>query len=159
MESTNHLSKYLRAIAFVLNSYRFLPAVFNWIVQCNKHLHSIYIVLEIMNIIEMIKPHRRVYIEYKRTPVILCDTWISTGFGVCGNSGTNFIVQRATKGYLSIIIEQTWRNLLEELAHVTTEANKLQTGCLRTRAVWDWRARKFQEPAGQAESRSDFSGQ
>lgn len=29
------------------------------------------------------------------------------GFGVCGNSGTNFSVQRDTKGYLSIIIAQT----------------------------------------------------
>lgn len=86
----------------------------------------------------MIKPHRRLYIEYKWTPVILYDTWTSTGFGVCGNSGTNFSVQRATKGYLSIIIEQMWRNLLEELAHATTEAEKLQTGCLRTREASHW---------------------
>lgn len=31
-----------------------------------------------------------------------------------------------------------WRNLLEELAHVTTEADKLQTGCLRTREASRW---------------------
>lgn len=81
----------------------------------------------------MIKPHRRVYIEYKWTPVILYNTWTSTGFGVCGNCGTNLSVQRATKGYLSIIIAQMWRDLLQELAHVTSEAEKLQPGCLRTR--------------------------